>query len=175
MASGTTPSSQSQNGSVYFAEPPKVVVDENNTVDEGDKAAEENNTYLHAISVSPGIPQGPDLYVQAFSMNPVVPVEGQPVSVSLTIGNQGTTPVPAAGVLVRWFAGEHFPTPACEWTVAASAPIAVGAAVMVQCTYAGYPSWYPSLITKVVLDANDAIAEGDKKNNTYLQQISVSR
>jgi hypothetical protein len=153
----------------------KVTLDDTNAVDEGSAAAEANNTYLQTISVSQGGPAGPDLYVQAFSLSPAVPVAGQPVTATVTIGNQGTAAAPRATMLVRWYPGEAYPNHACEWTIDATTSMNPGEAVTLQCTYAGFPSWYPSINTKVVVDATNTATETNEANNTYLRAISVSR
>ncbi len=52
--------------------------------------------------------------------------------------------------------------------------MAAGGGRILTCTYAGYPSPYGSINTKVVVDSYNAIAESNEGNNTYLQGISVS-
>lgn len=120
----------------------------------------------------------PDLYVAEFSLSPATPVEGQPVTVTIGVGNRGRAAV-EQGAAVRWFPGEHSAAAACNWTVggSASGPIVPGATVVITCTYAGYPSWYGSIDTMVVLDAADVIDEGSpaaEENNTFLRNISVT-
>ena len=46
---------------------------------------------------------------------------------------------------------------------------------ILTCTYDGYPSWYSNINTKVVVDSDGAVAEGDEANNVFLKAISVSK
>jgi hypothetical protein len=148
----------------------KVVVDSYNTIAESNEG---NNTYLQPISVSAGGGGGggqPDLYVSEFSLNPSTPVKGQPVQVRVGVYNQGTAAV-SASFHIEWYPGENYPSPACTWDLDSMA--AHGGRIL-TCTYAGYPSPYGSINTKVVVDSYNTIAESNEGNNTYLQAISVS-
>ena len=79
----------------------------------------------------------------------------------------------AGAFKVKWFPGENYPTPACEWTLVQS--LAARGGRILNCTYAGYPSWYAKINTKVVVDADGAIAESDEGNNIFTKEISVSQ
>ncbi len=53
--------------------------------------------------------------------------------------------------------------------------LAAGGGRILTCNYAGYPSWYAKLTTKVVVDSGGAVAESDEGNNTLKREISVRR
>ena len=155
----------------------KVVVDSGGAVAESD---ESNNIFLKPISVSkPGAgPTGPvgptlgspDLYVSEFSMSPATPVQGSPVTVRLGVYNKGTA---ASGPFtVQWWPGENYRDLGCGWTV--DSLVARGGRIL-TCTYAGYPSWYSNINTKVVVDSGGAVAESDESNNIFLKAIKVNR
>ena len=105
-----------------------------------------------------------------FALYPVAPTQGKPVAVRVGVYNKGTAP--AGPFTVRWFAGENYPTPACEWPV--DSLVASGGRIL-TCTYAGYPSWYAALNTKAVVDSGQTVAESDEANNTLTRGISVAR
>jgi subtilase family serine protease len=144
----------------------KVVVDATNAITESNEG---NNIYLQAISVTAAPASLPDLFVSEFALNPATPVQGQSVAVRVGVYNQGTAA--AVGTFrVDWYAGENYPSPACTWNVDGMA--ARGGRIL-TCNYAGYPSPYSSINTKVVVDATNAIAESNEGNNIYLQGIRV--
>ena len=74
---------------------------------------------------------------------------------------------------MKWFPGENYPAEANEWTVRQPGPRCGGR--ILNCTYAGYPSWYAKINTKVVVDADGAVAESDEGNNIFTKEISVSQ
>ena len=144
----------------------KVVVDTGATVAESDEA---NNTLTREISVNkPVAATAPDLYVSEFALNPTTPTQGKPVAVRVGVYNKGTAP--AGPFTVRWWPGENYPTPGCEWPV--ESLVASGGRIL-TCDYAGYPSWYAKLNTKVVVDTGATVAESDEANNTLIREISV--
>jgi hypothetical protein len=51
--------------------------------------------------------------------------------------------------------------------------VASGGRVL-TCTYAGYPSWYPSINTMVRVDANNTISETNEGNNIFKQAVTVN-
>ncbi len=112
----------------------------------------------------------PDLFVSEFSLGPSTPIQNRPVSVRLGVYNQGTGS--AGAFTVEWWAGESYSAPACTWQV--DSLVARGGRIL-TCTYAGYPSWYPSITTKAVVDSAGEVAESDEGNNTESMTISVSR
>ena len=105
-----------------------------------------------------------------FALDPATPTQGKPVAVRLGVYNKGNAP--AGAFKVKWFPGENYPAPACEWTVGQPGPR--GGRIL-NCTYAGYPSWYAKINTKVIVDADGAIAESDEGNNIFTKEISVSQ
>ena len=144
----------------------KVVVDTGATVAESDEA---NNTLTREISVSqPVAATAPDLYVSEFTLNPTTPTQGKPVAVRVGVYNKGTAP--AGPFTVRWWPGENYPTPGCEWPVES---LVASGGLILSCNYAGYPSWYAKLNTKVVVDTGTTVAESDEANNTLTREISV--
>ena len=151
-----------------------VVVDTGNTITESD---ESNNRYTRSISVmqpsSGGGSTGqPDLYVSEFALDPATPVQGQPVSVRVGVYNRGTAAVSGTNFHISWFAGENYPSPACGWDLDSMA--AHGGRIL-TCTYAGYPSWYGAINTKVIVDTGNTVSESDESNNSYSESISVSK
>jgi hypothetical protein len=147
----------------------KVVVDSYNAIAESNEG---NNTYLQPISVSQSGGGQPDLYVSEFHLNPSTPVQGQPVQVSVGVYNGGNAAVSGTSFHVEWYAGENYPSPACSWDLN-SVPAHGG--YVKTCTYAGYPSWYGSINTKVIVDTGNTVAESNEGNNTYVQGISVAK
>jgi hypothetical protein len=73
---------------------------------------------------------------------------------------------------VRWWPGENYPTPGCEWPV--ESLVASGGRIL-TCDYAGYPSWYAKLNTKVTVDTGATVAESDEANNTLTREIIVNK
>jgi hypothetical protein len=147
----------------------KVVVDTYNAIPESNEA---NNSYLQPIGVSQSGGGGqPDLFVSEFSLDPATPVEGSAVNVRVGVYNQGTAAA-TGSFHIEWYPGENFPSPACTWDL--DGLVATGGRIL-TCTYAGYPSWYGSINTKVVVDTYNSVPESNEGNNTYLQPISVSQ
>ena len=120
--------------------------------------------------VPPPVTAKADLYVSEFALNPTIPTQGKPVAVRVGVYNKGTAP--AGPFTVRWWPGENYPTPGCEWPV--ESLVASGGRIL-TCDYAGYPSWYAKLNTKVVVDTGATVAESDEANNTLIREISVSQ
>ncbi len=151
-----------------------VVIDTGNTVAESDEG---NNRFTRGISVSElgwgggGGGGQPDLFVSEFALDPGTPTQGQPVNVRVGVYNQGTAAV-SSGFHIVWFPGENYPAPACEWDLDS---MAAGGGRILTCSYAGYPSWYGSINTRVVVDTGNSISESNEGNNAYVQGISVSQ
>lgn len=110
-----------------------------------------------------------DLFVSEFSLNPSTPTQGSPVSVRIGVYNQGTEK--SGPFTVQWWPGENYQAPACTWRV--DSLVARGGRIL-TCTYAGYPSWYSSLVTKSVVDSSGEVAESNEGNNVYKKTISVN-
>jgi hypothetical protein len=113
---------------------------------------------------------GPDLYVSEFSLDPATPTQGQPVQVRVGVYNQGNAAA-VGNFRVAWYPGEGYASPACEWDI--DNLVASGGRVL-TCTYAGYPSWYPSINTMVRVDANNTISETNEGNNVFMQAVTVN-
>ncbi len=131
---------------------------------------------------SPGVPTptpvppapstgGPDLFVSEFSLTPATPVQGQPVQVRIGVYNGGDAAA-SGSFRIEWYPGQDYPAPACDWTL--DGMVASGGRIL-TCTYAGYPSWYGSINTRVLVDTLGAIAETNEANNGYTQTISVTQ
>ncbi len=145
-----------------------VKVDTNNTITESNEG---NNTYTQAVTVNDtGASGQPDIHVSEFTLNPATPTKGQAVNVRIGVYNRGSAPVPATAWRVEWYPGEHYPSPACTWDLG---DLPAGGGRIVTCTYAGYPSHYPSINTMVKLDTNNTIAESNEGNNNALKAITV--
>ncbi|RPJ00113.1 MAG: hypothetical protein EHM39_05365, partial [Chloroflexi bacterium] len=112
----------------------------------------------------------PDLFVSEFALNPGTPTEGQAVQVRVGVYNQGGANADAT-FHIDWYAGENASSPACSWDL--NGMVRNGGRIL-ECTYAGYPSWYATINTKVVVDTYNAVAESNEGNNTYLKAISVN-
>ena len=110
----------------------------------------------------------PDLVVKSISLDPAVPIKGQPVSISVKIENQGG--VIAEDFTVEWWAGENAPSPSCSWDVEDLDP---DDDQTLNCNYPGYPSWYSSINTKAEVDTDDDVDESDESNNIRLKEIQV--
>jgi subtilase family serine protease len=111
-----------------------------------------------------------DLFVSEFSLNPSTPIQGNPVSVRVGVYNQGNER--SGPFTVQWWPGENYRDVGCTWRVDGLA--ARGGRILTY-TYSGYPSWYGSLVTKVVVDSSSEIAESNEANNIYKKTISVSK
>jgi len=110
-----------------------------------------------------------DLYVSNFVLDPATPIKGQPVDVRVEVYNKGNK---AAGAFqVAWYGGEHFPSPGCTWNIASLAH--TGGRVL-TCTYAGYNSWYGSIVTVAIVDTADTVDESNESNNEERMTISVT-
>jgi len=146
----------------------KVVVDTANAIAESNEG---NNTYTQAVTVTEPVTAQPDLFVSEFSLSPATPVQGQTVQVRVGVYNGGNAAI-SSTFRVDWYPGENYPTPACEWLLDS---LAARGGRILTCNYAGYPSWYPSINTKVVVDRTGDIAESDESNNTYIQAVTVAQ
>lgn len=152
----------------------RVLVDTANVIVEGNEA---NNGYTLPISVTavsgptpvPTTAGQADLYVSEFSLNPSTPVQGQPVQVRVGVYNGGTTAA-VGSFHIEWYAGENYGSPACTWDL--DGMVARGGRIL-TCNYAGYPSWYTSINTKVLVDTAGSIPESNEGNNGYTLAISV--
>ena len=111
-----------------------------------------------------------DLTVLSIALDPETPVQGEAVDVTVTIFNQST--VKAEGpFIVTWYGGEHYVDVGCLWNVAEG--VNANSGWVMTCTYAGYPSWYPSINTMAQVDVFDAVDESNEENNTELMEITV--
>ncbi len=154
--------------SAYGSINTRVIVDTTNAIAESNEG---NNVHLQGISVTAPAPAGqPDLFVSEFSLTPATPVKGQPVEVRVGVYNQGSAAA-SGNFSVEWYPGENYASPGCNWSLDG---MTAGGGRILTCTYAGYPSAYGSINTKVIVDTTNAIAESNEGNNVHLQSISVS-
>jgi hypothetical protein len=110
----------------------------------------------------------PDLVVKSITLDPAEPYESQSVSVRVKIENQGGDV--AEDFTVKWWPGEGYASPACTWDVDDLEP---ADDQTLNCTYGGYPSWYPSINTKAEVDTGDDVDESDEGNNIRLKEVKV--
>ena len=119
-----------------------------------------NNVFKREISVAqPAKAAVPDLYVSEFALNPATPTQGKPVAVHVGVTTKAKLrPAPSrcSGSPVRTTPHPPASGPWRAWWQRRPHP---------HCNYAGYPSWYAKLNTKVVVDRGAAVAESDEANN----------
>jgi len=132
---------------------------------------EANNQRRMEIRVQrPGAAGQPDLYISEFSLDPPMPVQGQPVRVRIGVYNRGTAP--AGPFKVEWWGGKDFTRPTFTWRVPG---LAARGGRILHFNYDGYRSWYSSLITKAVADPLGEVAESNEGNNERGLRIRVAR
>lgn len=111
-----------------------------------------------------------DLYISEFSLDPEVPTQGEPVKVRIGVYNKGQK---RAGAFdVQWFPGENFVVGIAEWRYE---EMAARGGRIINYIYEGYPSWYPKIETKVVVDSEGEVKESDEDNNIFRTTISVKK
>jgi hypothetical protein len=110
----------------------------------------------------------PDLVVSSITLDPATPTQGESVEVRVKFKNEGGGL--AEDFTVAWWPGKNYPSPACTWNVN---DLDAGDDQTRNCTYAGYPSWYPSIETKAEVDTGDDVDESDEGNNIRLKTIEV--
>src|SRR5690606_9991170 len=132
---------------------------------------EANNGYTQTISVTQAVTAQPDLFEIGRAPSRATPEQGQPVQVRVGHYNGGSAAA-TGSFRVEWYPGEDYSAPGCDWTL--DGMVASGGRIL-TCTYAGYPSWYGSINTKVLVDTLGAIAESNEGNNGYTQTISVTQ
>ena len=112
----------------------------------------------------------PDLKISEFKLTPATPVKGQPVHVRIGVYNRGNAR--SGPFTVKWWPGENYPDPACTWHI--DKMNARGGRIL-QCTYAGYPSWYSRINTKVKADTGSSVNEKVENNNVRKKRIRVAK
>lgn len=108
-----------------------------------------------------------ELTIDSFSIDPMPPIQRQPVHVTTSIRNSGN--VDAKDVLIKWWPGVNFPDPLTK-TVSL---IKAGEVVRVSFNYSGYRSWYGRIETKIWINPNNSIPERHFDNNIRNKYISV--
>jgi hypothetical protein len=148
----------------------RVLLDTTNAWPESNEA---DNDYRVQISVKKPAPvpvPKPNLFISEMSLNPPVPVQGQPVQVRIGVYNNGDTT--AGPSRVHWWPGENYSSPGCGWNVG---PLVKNGGRILTCTYSGYPSWYGSIRTKATADVLGAVNEKNEGDNTRLMKIQVAK
>ena len=124
-----------------------------------------------AVTITVGSAAMPDLFVSEFSLDPATPTKGQAVNVRVGVYNQGSASVSGTSFHIEWYPGENYPSPACTWDLT---DMAAGGGRILTCTYAGYPSQYPSINTLVKVDTNNTVTESNELNNAYSEAVTVN-
>jgi hypothetical protein len=111
----------------------------------------------------------PNLKVTAYTLTPNPPIQGQVVTISISVYNDGDK---AAGAFtVQWWSSVSASDPRCSWDLPSMA--AHGGRVL-TCTYT-YPSWYAKITTRIVVDSGGTVNESNEGDNVFDTQISVSK
>lgn len=111
---------------------------------------------------------GPDLVVSRISLSPESPVQGEPVTVKVTVYNRGDQR--CGPFTVQWKPGENYGSPACRWRAPGLA--ARGGRVL-TCRYEGYPSRYSRINCLARVDPNGEVDERDEGNNVARKGLRV--
>ena len=146
----------------------KIVVDPNQRVDDKDR---NNNVQIRTISVNRNIPAvagQADLSVSDWRFTPDPPVQNQATRIDFTVENKGSKA--AENFTIQWWAGVNAPQPAKTWT---NVTLAAGERKKFTYNYAGYPSWYGQLQTKVVVDPGKQVNDANRSNNEKVLTIRV--
>ena len=146
----------------------KAVVDARGEVMESNEGNNQRRMEIRVLR--PGSAGRPDLYISEFSLDPVAPVQGQPVRVRVGVYNRGTAP--AGPFKVEWWGGSNFTRPTFTWYVP-GLPARGGR--ILYFNYDGYRSWYSNIITKAVADPLNEVVESDEGNNERGMRIRVDR
>jgi hypothetical protein len=109
----------------------------------------------------------PELSIDTFTISPMPPIQGRPVRVVATIRNSGDGH--AQNVLVQWWPGVNFPDPVSQ-NISSLQP---DSTKQIEFNYDGYASWYGRLETKMIVNPNNLIIEGNGSNNEIHKTISV--
>lgn len=122
-------------------------------------------------AVAGGASADPNLVVSEFSLDPASPVRGQPVQVRVGVYNTGAER--AGPYRVEWWPGENYASgAACSWNI--DGTNARGGRIL-TCTYAGYPSHYARINTRVIVDAANTVPETNEADNDRRFPIRVER
>lgn len=111
----------------------------------------------------------PDLVVVDIILDPNPPTKGEAVTVTVVFKNQGGAT--SEDFAVRWWPGEGYVNPGATWTIIGG--LSEGEQESRTSVYAGYPSHYPSINTKAVVDISDTVDESNEGNNVRLENITV--
>ena len=138
----------------------------------GTGPAEESADIGSATPVSSGIQAAgkPDMYITSLRFDPATPTQGERVNVEAVVKNKGADR--SGAFTLQWWPGENYPEPAYQKTING---LNAGTQKTIRFTYDGYPSPYGRITSKLVLDAQNRIAESDENNNVYKKTISVNR
>lgn len=119
------------------------------------------------VNVTCSVP-GVDLFVESLTFEPVKPVAFLPLKVLVRVQNRGAAG--SSSFVVRWWGGKDFTSVSCEWNVSG---LAAGTSATLGCDNFAYRSPYGSIVTKVQVDVENSVAEGDETNNVFENAIAV--
>lgn len=148
----------------------KAVADPDRRIEDADRG---DNELIRTISVSKsasGAGGNADLSFVGWRFVPETPVQGQQTRVECTIENKGNAI--ASNFNVQWWAGVNYPKAEKIWTGITLRP---GEKKALTYTYGGYPSWYGSLQTKIILDPEKRVNDKDRSNNEWVRTIAVKK
>lgn len=148
----------------------KAVADPDRRIEDRDRS---DNELIRTISVSKsasGAGGNADLSFVGWRFVPETPVQGQQTRVECTIENKGNAI--ASNFNVQWWAGVNYPRAEKIWTGITLRP---GEKKALTYTYGGYPSWYGSLQTKIILDPEKRVNDSDRSNNEWVRTIAVKK
>lgn len=109
-----------------------------------------------------------DLIINLLELTPSTPTNGNSVAVKVQVYNQGNAD--AGAFKVAWWPGENYASPACDWNIPS---LVKNGGLVLNCTYAGYPSPYASIVTKASADVDSSISESNEGNNDAKMTITV--
>lgn len=112
----------------------------------------------------------PDLQITSLKWSPIVPMQGQGVTLKATVKNTGAGD--AGRFTVQWWAGENYPEPAFERIING---LKAGEEEVLHFNYKGYPSWYGRITSKFVVDSGDDIGEIAESNNVRRETYAVNK
>lgn len=136
---------------------------------------ENNNTYSEAISI--GSSTGtPDLIVTDITYSPASPSDGNEVTLSAVVKNQGTGASPAGTICGVLFTVDGT---SVNWSDNYTASIPAGASVTVTATGgpSGKASWTSTTGTHTLtafVDDINRITESNENNNTYSEAVTIN-
>jgi hypothetical protein len=118
-------------------------------------------------TLSPKLPDLPDLFITEHSFYPINPTCCDPVSVRIAIKNKGN--IKSKAFSVQWWANENDAMPAKTWQVES---LDTQEEKILTYTYDRY-TIYGNFITKVIVDSSTEIIESNEEDNQDKKPISI--